>query len=197
MGSPRASSASFCWWSAGCWDGASVPIPKFACASGTLCANFGIEGTPASLRSQWGFGFEVPLRALRNCWRNFKSATLGHKRSRGAAERDRIDHLVAREWLAQAGRCNELHRGTEEVIVDNAAAGRIARHGDDRHARRIAAEHLDGFERVHLGHEDIDDDEVEGESLDRFDGDMAAFGHHDAITLPPQQRGERIAHGLF
>src|ERR1043165_5574166 len=65
---------------------------------------------------------------------------------RGAAERDRVEQLLARERLAQAAGGATVHRGAEEISVDEARAARIAGHGDDRHVRRAGVEDLDGVE---------------------------------------------------
>src|SRR5688572_19923543 len=54
---------------------------------------------------------------------------------RGAAECDRVEELFAVERLPHAAGRAVVHRGAEEIRVNEAAARRVARHRDDRAPR--------------------------------------------------------------
>ena len=71
----------------------------------------------------------------------------------------------------------------KKSVLGRAAAGRIARHHDDRHVRRVLAQNADGLEPVHARHDDVDDHDVEREGLDRAHRRVPAFGDHDAIAF--------------
>jgi hypothetical protein len=92
--------------------------------------------------------------------------------------------LRRRERLAQARGRAELDRHAEEIRRRSiGGAERIAGHHDDRQTRRALAERLDRLEPIHVGHEDVDDGDVERVGLDRLGAVVAALGENDRMSL--------------
>jgi len=95
-----------------------------------------------------------------------------------------VQQFGRRERLAQARGRAEIDRHAEEIRGGPVGgAERVAGHDDDRQVRRAPAEGLDRLETVHVGHEDVDDGDVERVGLDRLRAVVAAFRQHDRVTL--------------
>src|SRR5882757_2303516 len=75
----------------------------------------------------------------------------------GAARLDRLDQVARLDRLLHAAGRAEFERHAEEIQLRGAATERIARHGDDRHARGAFAEYLDDIEPIHSRHDEVDE----------------------------------------
>jgi len=99
------------------------------------------------------------------------------------------------ERLAQAAPGAELDRHAEKIRRIGAGLGEgVAGDRHQRDLRRALMEDPDRLEAMHLRHEDVDDQQIEGEALQRLEPGLGAVGSDDVITVPPQHNSDRLAH---
>jgi len=107
-----------------------------------------------------------------------------------------VDHAQQRrrpEGLAQAARRAEPERHSEEVGTGPIEVGKgISGNRDQRHRRRVIVKYPDRFEATHIGHEDIDDHQVERRIVESEEAAGATIGdgHLETIALQPCANGE-------
>src|ERR1700730_15816616 len=107
-----------------------------------------------------------------------------------------VDHAEQGRWrkrLAQAARRAKFLSHSREVgtgRVRNREGGSGNR--DQRHARRVLVEHPDRFETAHIGHEDIDNHQIERYLLEGGETLGSTIGDRDPKTIPlePSANGQ-------
>jgi hypothetical protein len=106
--------------------------------------------------------------------------------------KDRVNKLVAPEWLFQRVICAKLDRHGQEIWrAIPRVRERATRHCNDRDRRIETAQFPDGRDAFHFGHEDIDDDDIESLRLEKIEADTAIARDDHVETLSFQDRFDR------